>query len=36
MRHVSSEELVKHELKCGGAMGDTWYLVSGWKSIVDG
>ena len=35
MRHVSSGELVKHELKCG-AIGDTWHLVSGWKSMVDG
>ena len=35
MRQVSSGELVKHELKCG-AIGDTWYLVSGWKSMVDG
>ena len=35
MRHVSSGELVKHELKFG-AIGDIWNLVSGWKSMVDG
>ena len=35
MRHMSSEELVKYELKCG-AIGDTWHLVSGWKFMVGG
>ena len=35
MRHVSSGELVKHELNCG-AIGDKWHLVSRWKSMVDG
>ena len=35
MRHVSSGELVKHELKCE-AIRDTLHLVSGWTSIVGG
>ena len=35
MRHVSSGELVKHELKCG-VIGDKWHLVSGWKTMIDG
>ena len=33
MRHVSSGELVKHELKCGAHV-DMWHPISGRKSTI--